>query len=197
MFTQGLIKPTKETIANPEHGAYYAELGMKVLDGPHAGRMITDRINLWNPNPTAAQIAQGTLSAICHAIEVFQVNDLQQLFGRPLQARVVVKPAQGDFDESNDVKGYAKPGTHGSEGPPLPMSNGAVANAPWAAGPGNPTAPAPVPAPTPTPAPAPAPTPAPAPAPPPPSAPAPAPAPTPAPVGGAPVTPPWLRQPQS
>lgn len=198
MITQGEIKPTK----NNDGG--YAELGMKVLDGPHAGRMLFDRLNLWNNNPVAVEIAQKTLSAICHATGVFQVSDLQQLFGKPLMARAMYKPAEGQYDEGNDVKGYAKTGekqtAEGGAAPvpgaPAPASapgNGPTFSPSWGT-PAPGAQPAAQPAPTPAPAPAPAAQPDPA-QPwqrPPAGTPAPAAA---APAGGAaPVTPPWARQ---
>lgn len=194
-----------EMKANKAQTGHYLQLGLKVIDGPYAGRMAFDRLNLLNPNPTAVKIAQETLSAICHATGVMQVQDSQQLHGIPLQARLLKKEADGDYDESNDVKGYAKIGSHpivNQLAAPTPATPGAP-RPPAPAGP--PAAPSAPPAPTPPPAPSPAPT-APAPAPqpaapaytPPPAAPAPAPAtteapPQPAAAGADATTPPWLR----
>lgn len=143
MISQGEIKPVRD---NPNHA--YLELGMKVLDGPASGRMVFDRLNLWNSNPTAAKIAQETLSAICRSIGVFQVSDAQQLFGRPLMARVVLKPAADGRDEQNEVKGYAQIGEKQSmnAGGGAPVPGGPIApptQAPPAQPWGNPPAPAP------------------------------------------------------
>lgn len=200
MFTQGECKPTKDTASLPrEQQVWLAELGAKVMDGPYAGQMIYDRLNLWNPNETAARIANGTLSAICHAIGVFQVNDLQQLWGKPLMARVKYKPAKGEYDEGNDVKAYAKTGMHqpgptgaaaaaagpGAPGAPPGPGGAATFTPPWSgAGNGQPAAPAPTSAPTPAP-----------PAPPgPPGPPTPV-GPPAAPAAGGPgtITPPWAK----
>ena len=189
VITSAETKAAKSS--TPDQPAGYAELWMKIMDGPHAGAMLVDRINLWNVNPITVEFAQKTLSAICHATGVFQVNDLQALFNRPMMARAIKKPAQGDYDESNDVKGYAKTGEKSTDGsaaalagtPSAPPVNGAApVSPPWAgaAGPAPATTPAPAPAP-----PAPAPVPAPA-------APTPAPAPAPA-TATAGSTPPWLR----
>jgi len=76
-------------------------LDMEVLEGPFQGRHIYDRLNLINPNPTAEEIAQRTLSAICHATGKLQVTDTEELHLQPLLARVVLQ-ANG----YNDVKGY-------------------------------------------------------------------------------------------
>lgn len=198
MITQSEIKKTKDGA-----GAY-AELGIKVVDGPHAGRMVFDRLNIWNQNPQAAEIAQRTLSAICHATKVFQVQNTQQLHGIPFQFRVTVKPADGQYDEGNEVKGYAALGTHPTGAPAgaaPPAPNGTPGfTPPWMAA----QQPAPAPVPTPAPAPAPVPTPPAPPVPAPTAPPVPAPAPTPPPVpaqptapppatAGAGMTPPWAR----
>lgn len=99
---------TKPTSKN--NGDYYLEIQLEVLDGQYVGRKVYDRMNLKNENQTAQEIAWRTLSAICHATGVLQVRTPQDLFGLPMQARVVSKPAQtvGEktYDASNDVKGY-------------------------------------------------------------------------------------------
>jgi hypothetical protein len=184
MITQGENKATKSGTGG------FAELGMKILDGAYAGRMLFDRLNLWNQNPVAVEIAQKQLSAICHAIGVYQVNDLQQLFGRPLMARVIVKPADGDYDAGNEVKNYDKTGAHQtvtSAPTATPSSNGPTAP-PWAGAqqPTQPPAPPVPPAPAPTPAPAPEPPQQPVFTPPPATQ-------SPATAGAAPVTPPWAK----
>jgi len=42
-------------------------LMLDILEGEQKGRKIFDQLNLVNPNPTTVEIAQRTLSAICHA----------------------------------------------------------------------------------------------------------------------------------
>jgi len=68
-------------------------------------------ISLQNKNPVAVEIGYKTLSAICHAVGVIQVQDSQQLHGRPLQLKVSLRAAgpgaDGKYYEaSNEVKGY-------------------------------------------------------------------------------------------
>ena len=53
-----------------------------------AGRKVFDRLNLNNPNPVAVEIAYRTLSAICHAVGVIQVEDSSQLHNRPMLTKV-------------------------------------------------------------------------------------------------------------
>jgi hypothetical protein len=76
-------------------------LDMEVLEGPDQGRHVYDQLNLINPNPTAEEIAQRTLSAICHAVGKLQVSDSEELHFLPMVVRVAVRP-----NGCNEVKGY-------------------------------------------------------------------------------------------
>lgn len=100
------MRPTK----NGE-GQYLA-LELEILDGESAGGKLFDRLNLVNGNATAQEIAQRTLSAICHAVGVMQVSDSEQLHFKPMVADVRVRPAGNDKqgvmrDAQNEVKGYS------------------------------------------------------------------------------------------
>src|SRR5512134_3621341 len=79
-------------------------LELDVLDGPYAGRKLFDRLNLVNANPTTVEIAQRTLSAICHAVGKMQVDDSEQLHLIPLIADVKVQPTKNGYDASNTLR---------------------------------------------------------------------------------------------
>lgn len=106
MITDGDVKENKAKTGG------FAELTLKIMDGKYSGSLGWDRLNLWNQNPVAVEIAQRTLSAICHAVGVFQVADLQQLFGKPLMAKFQYVPEDEEqgYSAKNDIKGYAKTG---------------------------------------------------------------------------------------
>ncbi len=93
----------------------YLELEMAVLDGEHKDRKVFDRLNLVNPSAQTVEIAQRTLSAICHATGVMTVANSEQLHFKPMVAKVTVKPARKDektgktYEASNEVKGYRSP----------------------------------------------------------------------------------------
>lgn len=81
-------------------------LEMDVIDGPSKGRKLWDRLNLVNPNPQAVEIAERSLSAICHAVGRLQVSDSNELHGIPMIAVVKVgKPREG-YAPSNEVDTY-------------------------------------------------------------------------------------------
>jgi hypothetical protein len=98
-------------------------LDMEVLEGPHQGRHVYDQLNLINPNPTAEEIAQRTLSAICHAVGKLQVADSEELHFLPLLVRVAVKP-----NGYNEVKGYKPVKQAAAAGTPTPAANGPTAS---------------------------------------------------------------------
>lgn len=100
VITESEVKPTKDGSGK------YLQLTLEIIDGHYKGRKIWDRLNLWNNNQTAVEIANRALSQICHAVNVLQVNDSVQLHGKPLVAQIALRPASGGYDDSNDVKAY-------------------------------------------------------------------------------------------
>lgn len=128
------MKPTRNG-----SGAYL-QLTMEVLSGQYANRKIFDRLNLQNANQVAVEIAYQTLSAICHATGQIQVQDSQQLHMKPMEAKVSVRAATGEYEASNDVKGYRPMNAGGAAAPSGPAMASAAPAAPQA--PVAPTAPA-------------------------------------------------------
>ena len=100
IMDQSEMKPTKAGT-----GAYL-ECRLSVVDGSYANRKLFIRLNIQNDNTTAVEIAYAQLSAICHAVNVVQVNDSQELHGKPFMAKVVVRPPQGDYEASNECKAF-------------------------------------------------------------------------------------------
>ena len=94
------IKPTKD------NAGAYLQLKCPIIDGEHAGKPIFIRLNIQNQNQQAVDIAYSELSSICHCINVFQIADTSQMHGIPFQVKVIVRPAEDGYDESNDVKAY-------------------------------------------------------------------------------------------
>ena len=87
-------------------GGNYLWLEMDILDGEFSNRKIWDRLNLDNPNPTTSDVAYRTLSAICHATGVVNMEDSEELHVRPMIAVVKVQPPKNGYDASNQIKGY-------------------------------------------------------------------------------------------
>ena len=78
-------------------------LMLDILDGEHKSRKIFDQLNLVNPNPTTVEIAQRTLSAICHATGKMHVSDSEELHLIPMTIQVKIKPPKNGYGESNAI----------------------------------------------------------------------------------------------
>ena len=136
IITESAMKPTKRGDGE------YLQLTLQIIDGEHSGRKLFDRLNLNNPNATAVDIAQRTLSAICHAVGVMTPQDSAELHDIPMQVKVGVEKNASDGTNSNVIKGYATAG-NGKPAPraaapahtptmPPPQAAPARAAAPWA-----------------------------------------------------------------
>ena len=100
MIVESEMKPTKSGTGQ------YLQLRLDVTEGQYANRVLFERLNLDNPNTTAVEIAQRTLSAICHATGVLQPRDSSDLHNIPLRVKVSVRPAGSGYEANNDIKGY-------------------------------------------------------------------------------------------
>lgn len=116
----------------------FLKLELQILNGQFQNRKLFDRLNLDNPNAKAVEIARGTLSAICRAVEVLTPKDSSELHNRPLRIKLVVKKSE-EYGEQNEIKAYKPRGNgngNGNGGGPDPNAG----NAP--AAPAGPAAPA-------------------------------------------------------
>ena len=83
----------------------FLTLKLQILNGQYQNRVLWDRLNLINPNAQAVQIAKGTLSAICRAVDVLTPKDSAELHNRPL--KIAVKVGKDDKgNPANEIKGY-------------------------------------------------------------------------------------------
>ena len=89
------MKPTKNG------DGYYLQLDLEIVEGPLAGATGAYRLNLYNSSEKAVAIAQRQLSAICHAIQVFQIEDSEELHGFPFMVEVA---QQKDDEKYTEVK---------------------------------------------------------------------------------------------
>lgn len=112
----------------------YLWLELDVLEGEHHGKKLFDRLNLVNPNPTAVEIGQRQLSAICHATGRMQVQDSEELHLIPMMVDVRVQQPKNGYDASNRIR-YL-PGEEAPEQPTRPAArtqppSGQRTSPPW------------------------------------------------------------------
>jgi hypothetical protein len=77
-----------EVKATKNNDGGYLELELQIVDGPQAGTTGPYRLNLYNANEKAKEIAHKQLSAICHCVGVYNIADSQQLHGIPFIVEV-------------------------------------------------------------------------------------------------------------
>src|SRR5690606_4009610 len=77
-----------EIKAAKTEGAGFLQLDLIVLDGPRKGAMGAYRLNLYNSNEKAVEIAYKQLSAVCHVCGVLQVTNSSQLHDIPFIVEV-------------------------------------------------------------------------------------------------------------
>jgi hypothetical protein len=92
------MRPTKKG------DGQYLELELEVLEGPYQGWKLFDRLNLVNDNPKTVEIAQRTLSSICHATGRMQVQESVELHHIPFIADVRVVPPKNGYGPSNSCR---------------------------------------------------------------------------------------------
>lgn len=119
VITDSLEKPTKAQTGS------YLQLTLEIIEGEHAGRKTFERLNLNNPNATAVEIAQRSLSSICRAVGVMTPRASQDLHDKPLMIKVKVTPPRDGYDAGNEISEYAAP-----EKKAYSTTNGA-SKAPW------------------------------------------------------------------
>ena len=121
VITSSEEKPTKAQTGS------YLQMGIEIIEGDHAGRKVTERLNLNNPNSTAVEIAQRTLSSICRATGVMTPRQSDDLHDKPMMVKVKVKPGDASYGPSNEVDDYAPV----EKGAVSAASSGGAATPPW------------------------------------------------------------------
>lgn len=86
------------------------KLTFEIIDGQQKGRRIWENLNIQHENEETQRIAQSQLSALCHAVNVIKLQDTAALHHKPVHIRVVVREAQGQYQASNNIKGYEAAG---------------------------------------------------------------------------------------
>lgn len=109
------MKPTKKAQADEAYGGPAANdrllaLTFKIVGGEHDGALVFNNLNIMNSNPTAQEIAQKDLSAICRAIGKERIKDSNELHNKPMQITVDVERKEG-YSPKNIIKGYKSVGS--------------------------------------------------------------------------------------
>lgn len=128
VITKSEVKPTSR-------GGRLLKLQLQILNGTYQNRVLFDQLNLWNDNPQAVQIAKGTMSAICRAVNVLTPRDSSELHDKPLRVSVGIQKGKGEYEgqDQNRIKAY-KPRQAGpavAAAAPSPAMAATIAQQPW------------------------------------------------------------------
>ena len=96
------IKETKEKKGK------YLQFTYDIIEGDCKNRKLFDRLNIVNESETAQEIAQRSLSAICRAVGILHPKHSEELHDKPFLVKVGIRPASGEYQASNVIKGYKK-----------------------------------------------------------------------------------------
>ena len=102
---KAVISASEEKPTKAQTGSYL-QLTVEIVEGEHQGRKVFERLNLNNPNSTAVEIAQRTLSSICRASGVMTPRNSQDLHDKVFLAKIKVEPARDGYEPSNSVAEY-------------------------------------------------------------------------------------------
>lgn len=124
------IDDTEKKETKAQDGAAYLQLTMTVTEGEFKGRKLFDRLNLWNPNTQAVEIAQRTLSALCHSIGIIKPRNHEEFRGKKVTVKVDVRTSQ-QYGEQNEVKGYEGASSAQESEPKQAVAKSSEATPPW------------------------------------------------------------------
>lgn len=98
---------TKSELCNTKAGTgQYIKLRYDITGPTHQGRVVFGNLNIRNPNPKAEEIGRQQLGDIMRAIGLAKVQDTDQLVGGSLMIKVATKAADGQYEASNEIKGF-------------------------------------------------------------------------------------------
>lgn len=110
----------KAEIKNTKAGTgQYIAIRYDITGPSHQGRVVFGQLNIKNPNSQAEEIGRKQLGEVMRAIGLARVTDTDQLIGGNLQIKVGIKESDGQYEASNQIKGYKA--INGSQ-PPMPAS---------------------------------------------------------------------------
>jgi hypothetical protein len=85
----------------------YISLRFKLDGNPKFdGRQLFCNLNIDNPNEKAVEIAQRQLGEIMDCCGIQEVNDSEELHGKPMLIKVRTRKGSGDYDDQNEIKGF-------------------------------------------------------------------------------------------
>jgi len=113
-------KISKAEIAATKDGTgQYIKLRYDIMGPTHQGRAVFGNLNIRNKSSKAEEIGRQQLGEVMRAIGVKSLQDTDQLIGGTLSIKVATKPADGQYEAGNEIKGFKAVGGGGA--PSIPF----------------------------------------------------------------------------
>jgi hypothetical protein len=115
----------------------YLKMQWEIMGQNHANRRVFGNLTLRNENEKAEQIGMEQMRALMDALGIPVLKQSEQLIGKSCEIKVSIRAAQGQYEASNDVKGFRAAGGNKlpAPGPSAMSSSGAAPAAaskkPW------------------------------------------------------------------
>lgn len=103
-------------------GGQYIKIRYDITGPTHEGRVVFGNLNIRNANPKAEEIGRQQMGDVMRALGLAKLNDTDQLIGGDLEIKLSIRPADGQYEAQNEVKGFRA--ISGST--PMPKAAGAA-----------------------------------------------------------------------
>ena len=98
---------TKADIQATKDGTgQYIKVRYDITGPTHQGRVVFGNLNIRNASVKAEEIGRQQLGELMRSIGLSKVSDTDQLIGGNLSIKVAIRPASGQYGESNEIKGF-------------------------------------------------------------------------------------------
>lgn len=98
---------TKADIQATKDGTgQYIKVRYDITGPTHQGRVVFGNLNIRNASVKAEEIGRQQLGELMRSIGLTKVSDTDQLIGGNLSIKVAIRPASGQYGESNEIKGF-------------------------------------------------------------------------------------------
>jgi hypothetical protein len=94
------IKPTKDGTGQ------YIKCKYQITGPSHSGRVVFGNINIRNASQKAEEIGRQQLGDIMRALNISRLTDTDQMIGGMLSIKLDIRPADGQYQAQNEVRGF-------------------------------------------------------------------------------------------
>jgi hypothetical protein len=102
---RGYISKTEIKATKAGDGAKLV-IDLIVIDGYYAKSQVGVSLNIRNKSKIAQDIGNAELSAICHSVNVLNLQDTVQLHNIAFKFKLKISPAEGNYGPRNEVTAY-------------------------------------------------------------------------------------------